>query len=71
MLRLASNREKKHAKNNLTEEDFVRWRNERDQVIPEPRLVQVNVHGGKMPSKSHDGKAYMLYLIEVPSSLLG
>jgi glyoxylase-like metal-dependent hydrolase (beta-lactamase superfamily II) len=64
----------KHAKNILTEEDFVQWRNDRDKVIPEPRLVhqslQVNVRGGKMPSKSHDGKAYMLYLIEVPSVLL-
>ncbi|CAG8927610.1 unnamed protein product [Penicillium salamii] len=64
----------KHVKNDSSEEDFVHWRNEQDQVIPEPKLVhqamQVNVRGGKMPSKSHDGKAYMLYLIEVPSVLL-
>lgn len=65
----------KHLKDDSSEEEFVKWRDERDKVIPEPKNVhqalQVNVRGGKMPSKSHDGKAYMLYLIEVPSKLLG
>lgn len=64
----------KHVKTGSSEEDFVQWRNERDRFMPEPKLVhqamQVNVRGGKMPSKSHDGKAYLLYLTEVPSVLL-
>lgn len=65
----------KHLKEDSSEEQFVKWRKERDQLIPEPKNIhqalQVNVRGGKLPSKSHDGKAYMLYLIEVPSVLLG
>ncbi|KAJ5872216.1 uncharacterized protein N7529_004569 [Penicillium soppii] len=63
----------KHVKDS-TEGAFVQWRNARDEVMPEPELVhqamQVNVRGGKMPRKSHHGKAYMLYLIEVPSTLI-
>ncbi|KAK4865768.1 hypothetical protein LT330_009201 [Penicillium expansum] len=59
-----------HIKNGSSEDDFVKWRSQRDKEMPEPRLIhqamQVNVRGGRMPSKSHGGKAYLLYLIDVP-----
>ncbi|KAJ5706031.1 hypothetical protein N7536_001720 [Penicillium majusculum] len=64
----------KHIKNDSSEEDFVKWRSQRDKEMPEPKLVhqamQVNVRGGRMPSKSHNGKAYLLYLINVPKVLV-
>ncbi|KAJ5724406.1 hypothetical protein N7493_006134 [Penicillium malachiteum] len=64
----------KHLKDGSTEEDFVQWRNQRDHVITEPQMVhqamQVNVRGGKMPGRSHDGKALLQYLVTVPKTLL-
>lgn len=64
----------KHLKNDSTEDEFVKWRNDQDRGMPELRLVhqamQVNVRGGKMPSKSHEGKAYLIYLIDVPKVLV-
>ncbi|KAJ5804467.1 uncharacterized protein N7518_000770 [Penicillium psychrosexuale] len=64
----------KHMKKHTTEDEFVKWRTQRDNQMPEPKLVhqamQVNVRGGKMPSKSHNGKAYLLYLLDVPKVLV-
>ncbi|CAI7659259.1 unnamed protein product [Penicillium glandicola] len=64
----------KHIKNDSNEDDFVKWRTERDKEMPEPSLVhqamQVSVRGGKMPGKSHEGKAYLLCLFRVPKVLL-
>ncbi|KAI2733398.1 hypothetical protein CBS147332_413 [Penicillium roqueforti] len=64
----------KHMKKHTTEDEFVKWRTQRDSQMPEPKLVhqamQVNVRGGKMPSKSHNGKAYLLYLLDVPKILV-
>jgi glyoxylase-like metal-dependent hydrolase (beta-lactamase superfamily II) len=64
----------KHVKESSTEDEFVMWRDRTDKALPEQRLVhqamQVNVRGGKLASKSHDGKGYMLYLIDVPKVML-
>lgn len=64
----------KHIKNDSSEDEFVKWRSQRDEEMPEPKLVhqamQVNVRGGRMPSKSNNGKAYLLYLIDVPKVLV-
>ncbi|KAJ5807332.1 hypothetical protein N7447_010788 [Penicillium robsamsonii] len=60
-------RKNKHVTDELVEDHFVKWRTERDKVIPERGLThqapQVNVLGGRMPDKSHDGKGYLLYVI--------
>ncbi|KAJ5082236.1 hypothetical protein N7532_011279 [Penicillium argentinense] len=64
----------KHVKGGATEDDFVRWRNERDHLLADPRLVpqamQVNVRGGKMPGRTHDGKALLLYPVIAPKGAL-
>ncbi|KAJ5729226.1 uncharacterized protein N7483_003734 [Penicillium malachiteum] len=64
----------KHLKNGSKEEDFVEWRHQRDHVISEPQMmhqaIQVNVRGGKMPGRSHEGKAILQYLVTVPANLL-
>ncbi|KAJ6121622.1 hypothetical protein N7512_004087 [Penicillium capsulatum] len=64
----------KHLKNGSTEEDFVAWRNQKDRVMTEPPLIhqalQINIRGGKMPGRSHKGKAMLNYLVNVPKTLL-
>lgn len=64
----------KHLKNRSTEEDFVKWSSGQDRVLSEPKMLhqalQVNVRGGKMPGRSHDGKALLLCLVSVPKALL-
>ncbi|KAJ6109651.1 hypothetical protein N7486_001886 [Penicillium sp. IBT 16267x] len=64
----------KHLKSISTEEDFVRWKRQQDQVLSEPKMLhqalQVNVRGGKMPGRSHDGKALLQCLVSVPKALL-
>ncbi|KAJ5554382.1 hypothetical protein N7513_004341 [Penicillium frequentans] len=64
----------KHLKGESTEEDFVAWKGGRDHALAEPimlhQALQVNVRGGKMPGRSHDGKALLLCLVSVPKVLL-
>lgn len=64
----------KHVKAGSTEEEFVRWRSERDRSLSEPRLLhqamQVNVRGGKMPGQAHDGRTMLQFLVNVPNRLL-
>lgn len=64
----------KHLKDGSTEEDFVKWTGGKDHVLPEPKILhqalQVNVRGGKMPGRSHDGKALLQCLVSVPKTLL-
>ncbi|CAI7656358.1 unnamed protein product [Penicillium pancosmium] len=68
------NERNKHIKNSASVDDFVRWRTERDNVLTDPRIIhqamQVNVRGGKMPGRSHDGKALLLYPVIVPEGVL-
>ncbi|KAJ5355946.1 hypothetical protein N7517_010555 [Penicillium concentricum] len=64
----------KQVTDEMADEHFVNWRNERDKVTSYPALVrqapQVNVRGGKIPGKSRNGKGFLLYVIEVPKALL-
>ncbi|KAJ5577984.1 uncharacterized protein N7459_006948 [Penicillium hispanicum] len=56
------------------ERDFITWRRQRDRALADPRMVhqalQVNVRGGKMPGRSHEGKALFQYLVSVPKTLV-
>lgn len=72
---VADQRERnKHVKTGSTEEDFVRWRTERDSGLSEPRILhqamQVNVRGGRMPGKTHNGKPLFQFVVNVPESFL-
>lgn len=65
----------KHAKQDSTEEDYVTWRSERDQGLTEPKLIhqalQVNARGGRMPKRTHNGKVFFNFLVNVPDRLMG
>lgn len=64
----------KHVKVGSMEADFVQWRSERDSGLSEPKLLhqamQVNVRGGKMPGRAHNGKTMMQFVVQVPDRLL-
>jgi glyoxylase-like metal-dependent hydrolase (beta-lactamase superfamily II) len=56
----------KYVKNGTNEEDFVKWRRERDSGLGEPKLLhqalQTNIRAGRLPAKNKDG----LRLFSVP-----
>lgn len=73
---VAEQRERnKHAKQEATEGEFVKWRSERDQGLNEPKLIhqalQVNARGGRMPKRAHNGKVFFEFLVNVPGKLMG
>jgi glyoxylase-like metal-dependent hydrolase (beta-lactamase superfamily II) len=49
----------KHVGKSVKEDDFVKWRAQRDGQLGEPRLlhqaIQVNIRGGRLPKKDADG----------------
>ena len=61
----------KHLKKGTPQEDFVRWRDERDAHLAEPRLVhwalQINIRAGRLPVPSQVGDR----LMHVPLKLDG
>lgn len=72
---VAEQRERnKHAKEDATQEEFVKWRSERDSGLNEPKLIhqalQVNARGGRLPKRVHNGKVFFEFLVNVPQSLL-
>ena len=52
-----------HIGQGKTEEEFVRFRTERDKTLNMPKLIipsiQVNIRGGKLPPKEADGEHYL------------
>lgn len=63
----------KHAKDEADEEQFVRWRAERDSGLREPKLLhpalQVNVRAGRMPKNGHGDGVFLHFLVDVPKEL--
>lgn len=53
-----------HAKDGISEEEFVAQRRKRDATLPAPRLllpsIQVNIRAGKFPPKQSNGVHYLL-----------
>lgn len=60
-----------HVQEGVSEDEFVRMRNERDATLDMPRLiipsVQVNMRAGHMPPPESNGQVYL----KVPLNLLG
>ncbi|KAM0333554.1 hypothetical protein ACHAQA_002219 [Verticillium albo-atrum] len=60
-------RANKHLKDGVAEDEFVRWRSERDGGLAEPRLMhyalQVNARGGRMPQA--DGTKFGMLRVPV------
>lgn len=61
----------KHVKGGTPKEDFVRWRQERDSGLNEPRLLhqalQVNIRGGRLPLHA-DRRVFLSMPVRVPES---
>jgi glyoxylase-like metal-dependent hydrolase (beta-lactamase superfamily II) len=66
-------RENKHVKEGTKEEDFVKWRAERDSGLPEPKLIhqslQVNIRGGRLPRPDSSGMRWLHVPLKVPPGL--
>ena len=49
----------------MTEEGFVKLRNERDKTLPMPKLIlhalQVNIRGGRLPEPEANGRRYLKF----------
>ncbi|PWY70588.1 metallo-beta-lactamase superfamily protein [Aspergillus eucalypticola CBS 122712] len=64
--------ENKHVKEGTVEEEFVKWRQERDSALGEPRLLhpslQVNVRGGRLPwgDTGNRRRAFLWMPVKVP-----
>lgn len=67
-------RENKHVKEGTKEEDFVRWRSERDRGLSEPRLIhqalQVNIRGGRLPQPDAMGMRFLSVPVKGPQALM-
>jgi glyoxylase-like metal-dependent hydrolase (beta-lactamase superfamily II) len=65
--------ENKHVKEGTKEEDFVRWRSERDSSLSEPRLIhqalQINIRGGRLPQPDSNGMRILHVPLKVPQAL--
>jgi glyoxylase-like metal-dependent hydrolase (beta-lactamase superfamily II) len=57
------NKENKHLKSEVTQEEFSQWRKERDLVLAEPRLIhqslQLNIRAGQLPLKTEGGDSFL------------
>lgn len=66
--------ENRHVKDDMTEDEFVALRSERDKHLAAPRLIheslQVNVRGGRLPKKNDAGMRLLKLPLKVNSSVL-
>ncbi|KAH7058629.1 metallo-beta-lactamase superfamily protein [Macrophomina phaseolina] len=62
----------RHVKDGTSEEDFVRWRQERDASLGSPRLLhhslQFNIRAGKPPRPSLDGTVLLRMPLKIPET---
>ncbi len=65
------NKANKHLKQDVVENEFIKWREERDSALAEPRLIhqalQFNIRGGELPRESPGGDR----LLHVPLKIQG
>ncbi|KKK25952.1 hypothetical protein ARAM_003543 [Aspergillus rambellii] len=65
----------KHVSQGTKQEDFVRWRRDRDSGLGEPKLLhpalQVNIRGGRLPLSPDGAKgAFLLMPVQIPGGML-
>jgi len=64
----------KHLKEGTTEEDFTKWRTERDSGLAEPRLIhqalQFNIRGGRLPLEKEGGDRLLHVPLKVPKGVV-
>jgi glyoxylase-like metal-dependent hydrolase (beta-lactamase superfamily II) len=63
----------KHVKSGTTEEEFVKWRSERDATLGEPRLLhqalQFNIRAGRLPKASPEGDIFVRVPVKMPETV--
>jgi glyoxylase-like metal-dependent hydrolase (beta-lactamase superfamily II) len=63
----------KHVKAGVPEEQFVKWRAERDATLSEPRLIhhalQFNIRAGRLPQASPHGYRFLHIPLKVPGTI--
>jgi len=63
----------KHVKAGVPEEDFVKWRTERDASLSEPRLIhhalQINIRAGGLPQASPHGYRFLHIPLKLPEAI--
>jgi len=63
----------KHVRIGVLEDEFVKWRAERDVALSEPRLLhqslQVNIRGGHLPRTTAEGYRFLSVPLKAPKSL--
>lgn len=66
--------ENRHVKDDMTEDEFVALRSERDAHLAAPRLIheslQVNVRGGRLPKANEAGMRLLKLPLKVNSTVL-
>lgn len=66
--------ENKNVREGTKEQDFVKWRSERDSGLSEPRLIhqaiQVNIRGGRLPQPDSNGMHFWKVPLKVPQTLV-
>jgi hypothetical protein len=64
-------KENKHLKEGVSEEEFTKWRTERDSKLAEPKLIhqalQFNIRGGALPRETTSGDR----LLHIPLKMQG
>jgi len=64
----------KHVKDGTNEEEFVKWRSERDSTLGEPKLLhqslQFNIRGGRLPKPSSNGAVFVKMPLNGPGDVL-
>lgn len=65
--------ENRHVKDDMTKDEFVALRSERDKHLAAPRLIheslQVNVRGGRLPKENDAGMRLLKLPLKVNSSV--
>ncbi|TKX18720.1 hypothetical protein C1H76_9510 [Elsinoe australis] len=63
----------KHVKSGTKEQDFVKWRQERDASLAEPRLInqalQWNIRAGRLPTPTAGGERFLRLPLRLPAHL--
>ena len=64
----------KHLKSGTGEDEFVKWRGERDATLSNPRLLhqslQVNLRAGNLPDADEEGRVFFKLPVHVPHGFL-
>ena len=63
----------KHLKKGVAEEDFIKWRSDRDASLAAPKLIhqalQLNIRAGQLPEADEDGDRFLRVPVKLECSM--